>query len=535
MSDQLATCAEPPLPADAVELEIFKHLFAAIAEEMGARLMRSAYSPNIKERRDFSCAIFNHAGELIAQAAHIPVHLGSMPMSVAAALAAVNPTEMSAADRIVLNDPFAGGTHLPDITVIAPCILPGENTARFFVANRAHHADVGGVTAGSMPLATSIEDEGLRIAPRLLTPDTVDWICAASRTPGERRGDLMAQLAALDAGAARLAQLCRTHGADLVSLRSSELMDYSARLARAVLAHIPNGEYSFSDVLDDDGFGDTDITIHCRLVVDNEQITADFSRSGDQVSGPVNAVRAITVSAVSYVIRCLCPADTPSNAGVMRAVGVVTRPGSVVDALPPAAVAAGNVETSQRIVDVVLGALAQALPELIPAASQGTMNNIALGGFDHRRGVPFAYYETVGGGCGAGPSAAGASALHSHMTNTLNTPVEALEHEYPLRVEEYSIRAGSGGDGQHRGGDGLVRRINAGAPLEATLLTERRRHPPYGLQGGIPGASGSNVLIRCDGSRELLPGKVKLTLATGEQLEISTPGGGGWGEPGSDS
>jgi len=523
--------AESLPPADAVELEIFKHLFAAIAEEMGARLMCSAYSPNIKERRDFSCALFNGAGELIAQAAHIPVHLGSMPMSVAAALAAIKPDEMKAGDRIVLNDPFAGGTHLPDITVIAPCILPGENTPRFFVANRAHHADVGGVTAGSMPLSTSIEDEGLRIAPRLLTPDTVDWICSASRTPGERRGDLMAQLAALETGATRLTQLCENYGANRVSLRSSELTDYSARLMQSVLARIPNGEYSFSDVLDDDGFGNTDIPVHCRLVVDNERITADFSRSGDQVTGPVNAVRAITVSAVSYVVRCLCPADTPSNAGVMRAVDVITRPGSIVDALPPAAVAAGNVETSQRIVDAVLGALAQALPGLIPAASQGTMNNIALGGFDDWHGAQFAYYETVGGGCGAGPSSAGASALHSHMTNTLNTPVEALEHECPLRVEEYSIRLGSGGEGMHRGGDGLVRRISASTPLEATLLTERRRHAPYGLEGGKPGTPGSNVLVRRDGSREQLPGKAKITLAAGEQLEISTPGGGGWGKP----
>jgi N-methylhydantoinase B len=530
MSSKPPAIAESPPPADAIELEIFKHLFAAIAEEMGARLMRSAYSPNIKERRDFSCAVFNHTGDLIAQAAHIPVHLGSMPMSVAAALAAIKPDEMKAGDRIVLNDPFAGGTHLPDITVIAPCILPGESTPRFFVANRAHHADVGGVTAGSMPLATCIEDEGLRIAPMLLTPDTVDWICTASRTPGERRGDLMAQLAALESGAARLTQLCETYGADRVELRAVELMDYSARLARAVLARIPNGDYSFSDVLDDDGFGAMGITIDCHLKINDGRITADFSRSGDQVTGPVNAVRAITVSAVSYVVRCLCPADTPSNAGVMRAVDVVTRPGSVVDAQPPGGGGAGNVETSQRIVDVVLGAMAQALPGLIPAASQGTMNNIALGGIDHRHGAPFAYYETVGGGCGAGPSADGASALHSHMTNTLNTPVEALEHEYPLRVEEYSIRAGSGGEGQHCGGDGLVRRISAGAELEATLLTERRRHPPYGLQGGKPGTPGSNVLIHADGTREQLPGKVKLTLVAGEQLEISAPGGGGWGQ-----
>lgn len=513
--------------ADAIELEVFKHLYAAVAEEMGVRLMRSAFSPNIKERRDFSCAVFDSAGQMLAQAAHIPVHLGSMPMAVAAVLERFPATAMHSAERFVLNDPFAGGTHLPDITVVAPCVLPGERTPRFFTANRAHHADIGGLSPGSMPLSTSIEQEGLRIPPMRLDERSLEWICASSRTPDERQGDLRAQLASLEAGNARLCELAGQYTAPLLEQRGRELLDYTERIMRAVLATLPEGTYEFADVLDGDGFDARNIGIHCRLGVSAGQACFDFTRSDGQVPGPVNAVRAITLSAVNYDLRCLMPVNVPGNAGLMRPVTVLTRPGSIVDAQPPAAVAAGNVETSQRIVDVVLGALAQALPGRIPAASCGSMNNITAGSVGASE--PFAYYETIGGGAGGGPERAGASAVHTHMTNTLNTPVEALEHAYPLRIEEYSIAAGSGGSGMHPGGDGIRRRYSFAVPVEVTLLTERRVHAPYGLGGGSAGAVGRNAVIEADGARRELPGKCRIRLNPGQQMEIITPGGGGWG------
>jgi N-methylhydantoinase B len=522
--------AEAPIAAaDAIELEVFKHLYAAVAEEMGVRLMRSAFSPNIKERRDFSCAVFDSAGQMLAQAAHIPVHLGSMPLAVAAVLAQFPADSMQSADRFVLNDPFAGGTHLPDITVVAPCVLPGERAPRFFLANRAHHADIGGLSPGSMPLSTSIEQEGLRIPPMRLDTAALTWICGNSRTPDERQGDLRAQLASLDAGAARLSELAGLYGAALLEQRGRELLDYTERIMRAVLTTLPEGAYEFADVLDGDGFDAREIRIQCRLSVSAGQACFDFTRSDGQVPGPVNAVRAITLSAVNYVLRCLMPVDVPGNAGLMRPVAVLTRPGSIVDALPPAAVAAGNVETSQRIVDVALGALAQALPQRIPAASCGSMNNITAGSVG--TGAAFAYYETIGGGAGGGPQHAGASAVHTHMTNTLNTPVEALEHAYPLRIEEYGIAAGSGGAGLHSGGDGIRRRYSFSVPVEVTLLTERRVHAPYGLQGGASGALGRNVLIDTDGAHCELPSKCRIRVEPGQQLEITTPGGGGWGKP----
>ncbi|MBN2083500.1 hydantoinase B/oxoprolinase family protein [bacterium] len=518
-------------PADAVELEVFKHLLAAIAEEMGGRLMRSAFSPNIKERRDFSCALFDAGGSLLAQAAHIPVHLGAMPLSVQAVLAAFPAGLQAAGDMYVVNDPYAGGTHLPDITVVAPCRLPGENGPRFFVANRAHHADIGGISPGSMPLSRSIDEEGLRIAPRRLDAATIDWIAGASRTPDERRGDLRAQVAALELGRRRIEELCAKHGSELVECRGRELIAYTERLMRRVIDSIPDGAYVFADRLDGDGTGVEDIVIRCRLAISGDRAVVDFRDSADQVPGPVNAVRAITVSAVNYVFSCLGPAALPSNAGVMRPVEVLTRPGSVLEAQAPAAVAAGNVETSQRIVDVLLGALSQALPDVIPAASCGSMNNLAIGGFDPRHDTDFAYYETLAGGAGAGPHRDGLPAVHTHMTNTLNTPVEAVEHAYPLRLAEYRIRTGSGGAGQQRGGDGVVRSYVFDHVAELTLLTERRRHAPYGLAGGLAGEAGRNVLLSADGSRRELPGKCRIQVMPGDRLEIATPGGGGWGEP----
>lgn len=531
-----------PRGSDAIELEVFKHLFASIAEEMGVRLMRSAYSPNIKERRDFSCALFDAAGDTIAQAAHIPVHLGSTPASVQAVIAAFPPQAMRPDDRFIVNDPFAGGTHLPDITVVAPVFTDGASRPLFFVANRAHHADVGGKTAGSLPISTSIDEEGVRIPPRRLDEATLDWVCRQTRTPEERRGDLLAQLAALGVGITRLHELCDRHGPAAIAARASDLQAYTERLIRSLVAGLPDGDYPFEDFLDDDGHGRRDIRIACRLTIRGDRATVDFRDSDEQVVGPVNAVRAITLSAVMYCFRCLAPAEIPSNSGVLRPVEVLTRPGTVVDALPPAAVAGGNVETSQRIVDAVFGALAKALPDRVPAASCGSMNNLTIGSISPPQAAPevrsdggpddatpFAYYETIAGGAGAGPDGPGGSAIHTHMTNTRNTPVEALEHAYPFRVEAYRIRDGSGGEGEHRGGDGVVRRYAFDRPAEVTLLTERRARPPYGLGGGRPGAAGVNRFIRADGSTVDLPAKCTIRVEPGDRLEVQTPGGGGWG------
>jgi len=523
----------PDRPADPIELEIFKHLFAAVAEEMGARLMRSAYSPNIKERRDFSCAVFDEAGAMVAQAAHIPVHLGSTPMSVAATLEAFAPAAMRPGDRFVLNDPFAGGTHLPDLTVIAPCFLAGGDRPAFFLANRAHHADVGGIAPGSLPLSTHIDEEGIRLPPMRLDDAVIERIAGASRTPAERRGDLWAQRASLEAGIARLGELAGRFSAGHLAQRGRDLQDYTERLMRQALHEIPDGVYAFEDVLDDDGFAARDIAIRVTITVAGDGATVDFRGSADQVRGPVNAVRAITVSAVNYVFRCLAPEAMPSNAGLMRPLAVVTRAGSVVDAVAPAAVAAGNVETSQRIVDVLLGALAQASPERVPAASCGSMNNVTIGGVDPHRGAAFAYYETIAGGAGAGPAGGGGSAIHTHMTNTLNTPVEALEHAYPFRVSAYAIRRSSGGrPGDSRagfaGGDGIVRQYVFAHPVTVTLMTERRAHAPYGLNGGGPGATGVNELIHPDGRVESLAGKMTHEVVAGSRLQVCTPGGGAW-------
>ena len=515
----------------AIELAIFHHLFAAIAEEMGAKLMRSAFSPNIKERRDFSCAVFDAHGRMLAQAAHIPVHLGSMPLSVQAVLKRFPLEAMRPGSVYVLNDPFAGGTHLPDITVTQPVFIPGTDLPPLLVANRAHHADIGGASAGSMPLCESIDEEGLRLQPQELTGAVLDQICTASRTPDERRGDLRAQLAALNVGKVRLSALCAKYSLAEVLTRGEQLIAYTARLIQSLITALPDGVFEFSDYLDGDGFSDEPVRLHCAVRITGEQAECDFSGCAPQVRGPVNAVRAITVSTVNYVFRCLAGTDVPMNAGVLEPINIVTQHGTVVDALPPAAVAAGNVETSQRLVDVLLGALAQACPQLIPAASCGSMNNIASGGIDPRTGRAFTYYETIGGGAGGGPEREGSSGVHTHMTNTLNTPVEALEHAHPFRIARYSLRNASGGAGRHPGGDGLIRSYAFDAAATVTILSERRARGPYGLAGGEPGQSGRNMLKRTDGSRVELPGKVELTVAPGDELTIKTPGGGGWGSP----
>ena len=517
---------------NAVELEVFRQLLAAVAEEMGVRLMRSAFSPNIKERRDYSCAVFDSRGDMIAQAAHIPVHLGSAPASVKAVLEAFPAARMRPGERFIVNDPFAGGTHLPDITVVAPCYVGADpDNPLFFVANRAHHADVGGKTPGSMPIGTSIDDEGIRIPPSIFDDALITRICEQTRTPDERRGDLRAQLASLDSGIESLDALCNAHSAQRVAEAGEALQDYAARYVASLIRDTPDGSYRFEDVMEDDGHGHTNLAIRCNLTVMGEHATFDFRETVDQTLGPVNAVRAIVLSAVLYGLRCLAPAELPSNSGILRPVEVLTRPGSLVDAQPPAAVAGGNVETSQRLVDVVFGTLAQALPARVPAASCGSMNNLLIGSVEgDTTGPPFAYYETIAGGIGGGPDGPGGSALHAHMTNTLNTPVEALEHSYPFRVESYKVRRGSGGPGAHPGGDGVVRCYHFDREAQVTLLTERRTRPPYGLHGGGTAKPGQATFIQANGRTQTLPGKHSFRVVRGDLLEIHTPGGGGWGK-----
>ncbi|MEJ2200951.1 MAG: hydantoinase B/oxoprolinase family protein [Desulfuromonadaceae bacterium] len=513
-------------------LQVFRNRFIAIAEEMGVTLGRTAFSPNIKERRDYSCALFDADGDMVAQAAHIPVHLGSMPLSVKAALAAV---PMAAGDMVMLNDPFAGGTHLPDITLVAPVYVDGQDSPAFYVANRAHHSDVGGMTAGSMPVSTSLFQEGLIIPPtKIVSADGIDrnlfqLLLRNVRTPWEREGDFSAQVMANLTGINRFRELVAKYGLPMTRDYAGYLNEYAERMLRQSISALPDGSYRFEDCLDSDGHSDQPIPLKLTLTIRGDEAELDFSDCARQVRGSVNAVYAITLSAVLYCFRCLIKEDVPTNAGIARPLKILTQPGTVVDARFPAAVAGGNVETSQRIVDLVLGALAQALPEQIPAASQGTMNNVTIGGIDPRSGQPFSYYETLAGGCGASHRHQGADAVHSHMTNTLNTPIEALEYAYPFRVTQYSLRPNSGGRGEQQGGDGLIREIEMLTEAEVTLLTERRSQGPYGLAGGEPGKTGSNQKIKGD-SAEQLPGKQSCHFKAGERLRIETPGGGGWGK-----
>jgi N-methylhydantoinase B len=519
------------MPFDPIKLEVYKNLFSSIAEEMGVALCRTGYSPNIKERRDFSCALFDGRGEMVAQAAHIAVHLGSMPLSVRSA---VEKVPMEPGDVVILNDPFSGGTHLPDLTMVSPVYPAGARSPLFYVANRAHHADIGGMSPGSLPLSTEIFQEGFRIPPvklaagKRMQKDVLALILANVRTPQEREGDLTAQVAANRIGERRMLEVCGKYGTDEVLRYAEELKGYAERMTRAAVAGIPDGEYRFEDRLDGDGVLPGPVRISVTVSVRGDTAVVDFSDSASQVRGSVNAIYAITLSAVFYVFRSIVGGDIPSNAGIMRPLRVVTQPGTVVDARFPAAVAAGNVETSQRITDVLLGALAHALPERIPAASAGTMNNLTVGGVDPRTGEGYAYYETIGGGCGATPVHDGASAVQTHMTNTMNTPVEALEHTYPLKVTRYAIRSGSGGKGKFFGGDGIHRDIEFLAPATVTMISERREIPPYGLSGGEPGACGENILVR-RGEKKRLPGKFHIAVETGDRLLVSTPGGGGFG------
>jgi N-methylhydantoinase B len=527
----------PPPLQDPIRLEIYRHLLTALAEEMGATLRRSAYSPNIKERRDYSCALFDAAGDPVAMGDHMPVHLGAMPMSVRAALDAVGP--LRDGDVVGLNDPFRGGTHLPDITLVEPVYLPGGDAPLAYVAARAHHADVGGMAAGSMPLAREIYQEGLRIPPVRLVDggrrvgDVWRLLLANVRTPGEREGDLDAQLAALVSGRRRLLDLVDRRGADEVRSAMAGLLEYADRLLRAGIAKIPDGAYEAEDVMEDDGVDDAPLLIRLRLTVDGDTVHADFTGSAPQARGGINAVEAITASATRYALRVvverLLDQPLPAGGGAMSALRLTVPPASVVAARPPASVAGGNVETSQRITDVLLLALGRAVPDIAAAQSQGTMNNLTVGGIDPRTGDPFAYYETMAGGMGAGADGPGLSGVHVHMTNSLNTPVEALEHAYPFRVRSYGIRRETGGSGRHRGGDGLRRDLELLADGDISLLTERRARAPQGLAGGGPGAPGRNVLVR-DGEERDLPSKATLPARRGDMISLRSPGGGGWGE-----
>lgn len=536
---------------DAAELEIFKNLFHSVAEEMGAALRRSAFSPNIKERRDYSCAVFDGQGRVVAMGDHMPVHLGSMPMSV---IAAIEAFDLDAGDIAMLNDPYAGGTHLPDITLVMPVSRRGPRqggggqrpplqTRRpvFYVATRAHHSDIGGAQPASMGLSEEIYQEGLRIPPVKLVRrgkiqgDVLAMLLANVRTPREREGDLMAQVAACRLGERRLTELRQKYGNRKTAFYLEALQHYSARLMREALARIPDGVYTAEDFLDDDGYVGRPVRLRVTIRIRRRQASVDFGGTSAACRGCVNAVLAITTSAVFYVFRSLLGEEVPACGGLMAPIEVHAPEGSVVNARAPVAVAAGNVETSQRIVDVLFKALARALPGRIPAASSGTMNNVSFGGIDPRtgprQGERFAYYETIAGGMGARPTADGLNGVHTHMTNSLNTPIEALEAAYPVRVRRYSLRPGSGGAGHFRGGEGLVREIQFLTNVRGSILSDRRRFRPYGLAGGKPGRAGKNQLVVPEGPRRVLtlPSKTVFNAPRGSILRIETPGGGGWG------
>ena len=537
---------------DPAEIAVIGHALHSVAVEMGAALRRTAFSPNIKERRDYSSAVFSaetgvptdrsspegrSEGDLIAMGDDMPVHLGSMPMSVAAVLSDLR---LAPGDVALLNDPYRGGTHLPDITMVAPVFLPGRNRAAFYVANRAHHADVGGMYPGSMGPCREIAQEGIRIPPvKLMHGGKMDTqllatILANVRTPREREGDLTAQLGACRIGAARMLELVERFGYARLLDGVRAVLSGSEQLMRNVLASLPAGEWTAEDFLDDDGVIPGPIAIRVKVSNDpnRRRAVVDFAGTDAQVPGSINAVYAITWSAVFYVFRCLLPPEAIATAGLMRPVKVLAPAGSIVNARPPAAVAGGNVETSQRIVDTLMRALAPALPGRIPAASSGTMNNLTIGGIDPRVGSqfaqPYTYYETIAGGHGASPQSDGASGHHAHMTNSLNTPVEALEYAYPFRMTRYAIRRNSGGAGKHRGGDGIVRELELLGDAQVTLLADRRRNAPWGLAGGDPGSPGRTIVIR-DGAEENLPGKCTRELRAGAHIRIESPGGGAWG------
>ena len=519
------------MKSDAFTLEVFRNQVVSVAEEMGTALHRTAFSPNIKERKDHSCAVFDPRGRLVAQAEHIPVHLGAMPETVGAVLERF---DLNPGDLVIVNDPFLGGTHLPDISMVSPVFHHGEVVA--LLATRAHHSDVGGLSPGSLALTSEIYQEGVIIPPVLLKRageydrGIEEFICANVRNPVERSGDLQAQVGAHVVGERRLGDIASGYSHRALLSRYSDLMEHSETLTRLALSRIPDGEYRFTDYLDDDGFGTTNIPIAVSVTVDSGEVVVDFTGTSPPVEGPLNCPRAVTLSATYYVFRCVTGEGIPANDGSFRPIRVVIPDDCLLSASRPFAVAGGNVEASQRIVDTLLGALSRALPDKVPAASYGTMSNLAIGSSPATGGPPFSYYETVAGGTGGHPLLAGSSGTHAHMTNTLNTPVEALEYSYPLRVVQYGIRRRSGGTGIHRGGDGLEREIEALRECRATVLSDRRLRGPWGLNGGEGGKPGRNILTS-GGKSARLPSKCNFTMKRGDRIRILTPGGGGWGRP----
>ncbi len=511
-----------------VELSIFANRIEAVCDEMGAALQRAAFSPNIRDRLDYSCAVFDSNGELCAQAAHIPVHLGSMAYAMRGIIEGI---DWQDGDMIILNDPYMGGTHLPDVTLIAPVFI--DMTLLGFVANRAHHADIGADLPGSMPLSTSLHEEGLVIKPHKLVEhhrinaSRMHQLMRSMRNPAESKGDFSAQIAANRRGRHRLVELIRQMGAVHYTSALGALNHYAEQLALSSFRSIPDGDYRFSDVLDDDGLGHENIAIQACIMVEQGKVAIDFKGSSSQVGGNVNCPLSVTAAAVYYVFRCLLPAQAPACAGSFRPISITAEHGSLLNANYPAAVAAGNVETSSRIVDVVLGALAQAIPGKIPAASHGSMNNLAMGSTGKESVQAWDYYETIGGGMGACSVADGIDAVQTHMTNTLNTPIESLEMSFPIRINRYQIRTGSGGSGKYQGGSGIVREFEFLQAANVTLLTERRTHKPWGLQGADGGKSGRNLL-----NQNMITAKQNISLQAGDILTIETAGGGGWGKAG---
>ncbi len=518
---------------DIITLSVIQKALENIAEEMGIILRRASFSPNCKERLDFSCAIFDRNAELLAQAEHIPVHLGAMFSSIAAILQEFPVEAMNPNDIIILNSPFTGGTHLPDVTFLMPVFI-NNNEVSFFVNNRAHHADIGGSTPGSMPgVASELFEEGLIIPPIKLydrgkeVKDVMRLILSNVRVQEERLGDFRAQRASLLRGQERLIELTDKYGQDYLFDVINELMNLSERSYKTQLSSFPNGEVHFEDYLDSNGITNNLVRIRVTITKTDDKIKVSFKGTDSQQVGNVNAPKSVVYSCVYYVFRALTDPTIMTNAGLFRNIEIDIPEGSLLDPQSPAAVSSGNVETSQRLVDVLLGALSEILPE-IPAASQGTMNNVTIGGFD-QAGKPFTYYETIGGGVGSGMKYQGISGVHSHMTNTLNTPIEALELAYPLRVRLYAFRKNSGGQGRNPGGDGLIREIECLVDSVVSLQTERRIRAPYGLYGGGNGAKGSNIKRKPTGEELILPGRAIINFKAGETLSIKTPGGGGYG------
>jgi N-methylhydantoinase B/oxoprolinase/acetone carboxylase alpha subunit len=516
-----------------IDLEVFRHALLSVADEMGTVLRKTSFSSNIKERRDYSCAVYDASGQTLAMGDHMPVHLGAMPMAVSSVLRSM---KVRKGDVIIVNDPFSGGTHLPDITAVRGVFLGANSRPDFYVANRAHHADVGGMTPGSMGLATEIYQEGIRIPPvRLVTKNRLDnqlldLILLNVRTPEERRGDIMAQLMSLDRSSEHLSHIYTVWGAGKVKALSTALLNYSERRLRAAISGIPDGTYTFEDWIDDDGTNRIPLRICASISIRESSAVVDFTGSAPQASGPVNTNLAVATAAVAYVFRCLIPDDVPFTQGLFRPLRIVAPEGTIVNATAPAAMAAGNVETSQRVTDVLLGALARALPDRISAASAGTMTNFTFGGWDPFRKATFAYYETIAGGQGGSSQFPGLSATHSHMTNSWNTPVEAFERLYPVRLDRYQIRTNSYGSGHKRGGNGIIRSFKFLTPADSTVLADRHRRGPYGLFGGTNGKPGAASLVR-DGRVTKLPGKTRLQLQPMDVVRLETPGGGGFGNP----